>query len=150
MLYCQLIHWLILINAPYFIFFSPILNYISFRLMHFTITGFYLKSPQPASDIGYFLMVLMNMTFWGYILSLGVWFIFPRDHNCGPIANGHYGWLPVEQEFQKTEILHLFYTICTFYPILWNLASILILNTMFNRNKGEVYKLYIRDKNREY
>ena len=150
MIYIQLIHWLILINIPYFIIISPILNIISFHFMHFTIKYLYSKATEPASDIGWFLMVLMNLTLWAYILSMGLWYIFPRDHNCGPIPNGQYAWYPMEQKVNDRPILDALYTVGTFYPILWNLASILVLITMFNRNKGKVYKLYIKAKNFEY
>ena len=129
---------------------SPILNIISFHFMHFTMKHLYSKATEPASDIGYFLMVLMNLTLWCYILFMGLWYIFPRNHGCGPIPNGKYAWYPVEQQVRDKPLFNSIYTIATFYPILWNVASMLVLATMFNRNKGKVYKLYIKAKNFEY
>jgi hypothetical protein len=31
------------------------------------------------------------------ISILGLWYIFPRNHNCGPIPNEKYAWKPIEE-----------------------------------------------------
>jgi len=64
MLYNKLVHWLILMNVPYFIFVSPILDYISFMFLYYAIKNFYVSVNQASSDIGYFLILLMNITFY--------------------------------------------------------------------------------------
>ena len=130
------IHWLILLNAPYFIILSPIIDYVAFKWLHFVVRNFYGKATQGMSEIGTFLIFYMNITFWIQILFLGLWYIFPRDHNCGPIENGQYGWQPVEEWIEATNILKQIYIIITFYPILWNIALFLVLLTTFNRNKA--------------
>lgn len=99
-LYNKALHWIILLNIPYFIILSPLLDYLSFQWIHFAIRNFYSKAPN-SSEIGYFLIVLMNITFWVNIILLGIWFIFPRKHNCGPIDNDNYGWKPVEEALQS-------------------------------------------------
>ena len=41
MLYNKTVHWLILMNCPYFIFVSPILDYVSFNFLYIVFKNFY-------------------------------------------------------------------------------------------------------------
>lgn len=66
-LYNKAVHWLILLNMPYFVLVNPLIDYLSFIFLHFIIRTFYQKSPK-SSDIGFFLIILMNVTFWLNIL----------------------------------------------------------------------------------
>lgn len=148
-LYSKAVHWLILLNVPYFVFLNPILDYVSFIFLHFTIRSFYTKSPK-SSEIGYFLIFLMNMTFGFNIVMLSFWFIFSREHDCGPIENGKYGWYPIEERVKEFAFTDSFYTVITFYPILWNIGSVLVLLIIFRRNKFIIYKAYVSQKEMEF
>jgi len=148
MLYNKALHWMILINVPYFVVLSPVIDYLSFQFMYFVMRNFYSKSVN-SSEIGHFLMMLMNITFWINIIFLGLWFVFPRVHMCGPIPDKVYGWKPFEEYLVSGNFGNILYTVVTFYPVLWNITSILILLTMFSRNKGKVYKMFIRVKKEE-
>ena len=101
------------------------------------------------SEIGSFVILYMNITFWIQIIFLGLWFIFPRQHNCGPIENGQYGWQPVETWIEAVNVLKQIYVCITFYPILWNIALLLVLLATFNRNKAQVYELYVKARKTE-
>lgn len=40
-LYQKTLHWILLMNSPYFAFVSPILDYINFQVLHYIISNYY-------------------------------------------------------------------------------------------------------------
>jgi hypothetical protein len=94
-LYKNTVHLLMLINIPYFVFAVPLLDIISYLCLYFIIKRFYLKMEDAASDIGYFLMIIMNFTFVYQLIFVILWFADSRDHSCGPIKSGYFGWYPI-------------------------------------------------------
>ena len=78
LLYNQTIYWIIILLCPYFVGLAPILNLIAFSVIYKVIKNYYQKSnSKNADDIGYFLMVLLNFTFFLIQLFYGFWFTVP-------------------------------------------------------------------------
>ena len=143
LLYNQGIHWVILLFSPYFIVISPVINVSAFFLFYYVTKNFYSKSAtQNADDIGYFLMVLLNFTFFLVQLFYGVWFTVSQEHDCGPIISGSYGWAPVEEKINGRKFLMVIYNIATYYPLLWNLIILITVIGFFNKNESSVIKQY--------
>lgn len=86
MLYTKSIQQLILLNMPYFIVVSVAIDIFMFYFMHFVIKNFYSNSPG-SSEIASFLVKMLNITLWFNIAFLLLWYIFPRSHGCGPLAD---------------------------------------------------------------
>ena len=62
MLYNKALHWLTFLYVPYFALITPILDYFSFRGFYFAFRKFYSAGDSASSDIGFFLMIMMNLT----------------------------------------------------------------------------------------
>jgi hypothetical protein len=150
LLYNQGIHWTILLFCPFFVVISPIINVAAFMLFYYVTKNFYSKSAtQNADDIGYFLMVLLNFTFFLIQLFYGVWFTISQEHSCGPILTGSYGWAPVEERLHESSVTDTLYNLITYYPLLWNLILLITVFGYFNRNEASVVKQYMEQEKAE-
>lgn len=92
MLYNKTVQWLVLLNMPYFIVVIPFIDVLSFNWLYHVITHYYSKPTAASSEIGYFLTLLMNLIFLYQVGFLGLWFMFPRFHKCGPLPDESDGW----------------------------------------------------------
>lgn len=150
MLYNKAVQWLTILQLPYFLLLSPIIDYIGFQIISFQMIYFYRKGSPASSDIALFLMTMMNTTFFYCQVMMGPWFIFERDHNCGPIENGQSGWEPVIADIQERPFIKAIYFFFSFFPALWIILSVLILNVFLRSNKSDIIEQYSNSKTEEY
>ena len=54
-------------------------------------------------------MTMMNVSFFYCQIMIGPWFIFERNHGCGPIPDGKSGWDPVMASMSDTIFLSKIY-----------------------------------------
>lgn len=52
LVYNKAVHWLILLYNPFFVLVVPIIDYLAFIYIEFSVNNFYRKAPKPISDIG--------------------------------------------------------------------------------------------------
>ena len=71
-------------------------------------------------------------------MIVSLWFIFPRQHGCGPIDDDMSGWDPVEEKISAYEVLKNIYNILTLFPILWLILCYVLLIGFLQGNKGDV------------
>lgn len=109
MLYNKAVHWLTILSIPYFVLVIPLLDYISFQMIYLIMKYLYRKGSSASKDIGFFLMVMMNCTQFYCMVIVSLWFIIPKEHGCGPIADGMSGWDPVDREIQKYPLVNVLY-----------------------------------------
>lgn len=130
MLYQKALHFLIILYVPFFAFAVPLFDTLGFLYVYRVIDRYYDSRARNAQDLGYFLMILANVIYFYYILFLAHWFIYPKEHKCGPILNGQDGWSPIEghQETESSAFVGLVYRLVTFYPIVWVLLSFRLLS----------------------
>mmetsp|Transcript_5649 Transcript_5649/g.8933 ORF Transcript_5649/g.8933 Transcript_5649/m.8933 type:complete len:157 (+) Transcript_5649:1846-2316(+) len=150
MLYNKAVHWLTILSVPYFVLVIPIFDYIAFQMIYIILKYFYYRGSAASKDIGYFIMVMMNCTQFYCLIVVSLWFIMPRQHGCGPIADGMSGWDPVEVEIRKRPWLDSCYSVITLFPILWLILCYVLLVGFLQGNKGDVLEQYSKDKSEEY
>jgi hypothetical protein len=151
MLYNKAVHWLTIKEIPYFILVIPILDFVSFLLLYFIISSFYSVATSASKDIGYFLMVMMNVTFFYCQVIISEWFFVPSAHGCGPIPDNVRAWDPMVEEIKREHpILSVIYTLFTFFPLLWTILANIVLLGLFAGNKAEILEQYANDKKLDY
>ena len=149
MLYNKAIHWLLIQVLPFFVIIVPVLDVFMILFFNYIIKNYYQKA-FAASEISYFLIVLMNLTFLFQMVILLHWYIYPKEHGCGPIKDGYYGWFYFEQWLNTKGFLGFLYNIGTFYPALWTIILIASLFAISKSNSSKVYKDFVQFKEKEY
>jgi len=150
MLYNKAVHWLIILQMPYFVILQPIIDYIGFKWLALVLTYFCRKGSAASQDIGQFIMTMMNTTIFYCQIMIGPWFIFKRTHGCGPIEDGQRAWDPVTAEIYESKWKTYLYTTFSFFPILWLAMSILVFVYLKTWNTSETQKIFSDSKMEEY
>ena len=155
MLYNKAVHWITILNVPYFIFAVPFIDYIGFQWISIVMTYFYAKGSAASSDIGQYLMRFMNITIFYVQLIISPWFILTVSEDCGPIPLGKKGWDPITEwigdyKGPNESISGWIYTILTFWPMLILIILALSLTYFMYANKADIEKMYSDSKDDEF
>jgi len=150
LLYNQTIHWLTLLLFPFFVLVAPIIDLIAFFVIYNVIKNFYSKVGNQAADIGYFIMILLNFSFFLVLIFYGLWFSLEHSYDCGPIAKGKSGFHPIEQGLGETAVPRLIHQLFTYFPLTWYLIAITFTFGYFNDNQAQVLQSYIDEQKTQF
>lgn len=135
---------------PYFVSMAPFFDYICFQWIAFVLKHFYYKGPSASRDISQFLMVMMLATFLFFQGIIVPWFIYERDHDCGPIANGKSGWDPLMAYIKQHDFWKFLFFTLTFFPFNWMVLFTIYTFGHFTYNTRTVMSSYSEDKDQEF
>ncbi|CDW85244.1 UNKNOWN [Stylonychia lemnae] len=157
-IYYQSIYWLSVGFFPYITLFMPLILYLIFKIFYLDMKYFKTKPRQSSNShqTGFFIMILLNVTFILIMIYYGFLFYIPMNHSnyatntakqCGMFESQTYMFYDVDILLRTNgDALYYAHYVILFYPILWLIIMIFIAAVIFNLNHIKILQLSLLER----